>query len=215
MPDWDKDSPELWDNIDRVQSRLEHEAVQRARPTLKLIKSWHVDTMQGLTADKPEYIGNFRGEPGVEGIGVRIGGVPGVHSTRVAAEVRLFEAELQRRVAAIDKRYSASLDLDVAGFADVIDLAAWAHSEWVRIHPFVNGNGRTARYLANFVFTRYGIGPVVHVRPRPGGDYEAAAADSMNGSHASTVNVFIQMIADQSSGKSQAAAARRARKTKA
>lgn len=37
----------------------------------------------------------------------------------------------------------------------------------------------------------------------------------MNGSHASTVNVFIQMIADQSSGKSQAAAARRARKTKA
>jgi Fic family protein len=214
MPDWDKDSPELWDNIDRVQSRLEHEAVQRLRPTLKLIKSWHVDTMQGLTADKPEYIGKFRGEPGVEGIGVRIGGVPGVHSTRVAAEVRVFEAELQRRVAALDRRYSASLDLDVAGFADVIDLAAWAHSEWARIHPFVNGNGRTARYLANFVFTRYGIGPVVSVRPRPGGDYEAAAADSMNGSHAATVNVFIQMIADQSSGKSQAVAARRARKKK-
>ena len=214
MPDWDKDSQELWDNIDRVQSRLEHEAVKRLTPTLKLIKSWHVDTMQGLTADKPEYIGKFRGEPGVEGIGVRIGGVPGVHSTRVAAEVRVFEAELQRRVAALDRRYSASLDLDVAGFADVIDLAAWAHSEWARIHPFVNGNGRTARYLANFVFTRYGIGPVVCVRPRPGGDYEAAAADSMNGSHAATVNVFIQMIADQSSGKSQAAAARRARKTK-
>ena len=116
------------------------------------------------------------------------------------------------RVAALDKRYSASLDLDVAGFADVIDLAAWAHSEWVRIHPFVNGNGRTARYLANFVFTRYGIGPVVCVRPRPGGDYEAAAADSMNGSRAATVNVFIKMIADQSSG--QAAATRRARKTK-
>jgi len=214
MPDWDKDSQELWDNIDRVQSRLEHEAVKRLTPTLKLIKSWHVDTMQGLTADEPKYIGSFRGEPGVEGIGVRIGGVPGVHSTKVAAEVRAFEAELQRRVAALDKRYSSDLGLDVPGFADVIDLAAWAHSEWVRIHPFVNGNGRTARYLANFVFTRYGIGPVVCVRPRPGGDYEAAAADSMNGSHAATVNVFIQMIADQSSGKSQAAAARRARKTK-
>ena len=214
MPDWDKDSQELWDNIDRVQSRLEREAVKRLTPTLKLIKSWHVhvDTMQGLTADEPEYIGNFRGEPGVEGIGVRIGGVPGVHSTRVAAEVRAFEAELQRRVAALDKRYSADLDLDVPGFADVIDLAAWAHSEWVRIHPFVNGNGRTARCLANFIFTRYGIGPVVRVRPRPGGDYEAAAAASMNGSHAATVNVFIKMIADQSSG--QAAAARRARKTK-
>ncbi|MGZ5778378.1 MAG: hypothetical protein ACXWJC_08145 [Croceibacterium sp.] len=131
MPDWDKDSPELWDNTDRVQRCLEHEAVQRVKPTLKLIKSWHVDTMQGLTADKPEYIGHFRGEPGVEGIGVRIGGVSGVHSTRVAAEVSLFEAELQRRIAALDKRYSAGLDLDVAGFADVIDLAAWAHSEWV------------------------------------------------------------------------------------
>lgn len=214
MPDWDENSPELLENIDRVQRRLEHEAVQRVKPTLKLIKSWHVDTMQGLTADKPEYVGNFRGEPGVEGIGVRIGGVSGVHSTKVAAAAKVFETELQRRIAALDKRYPTDVDLDVPGFADVIDLSAWAHLEWVRIHAFANGNGRTARYLANFVFTRYGIGPVVRVRPRPGGDCETAAANSMNSSHAATVAVFVQMIADYSSAKSRAAAAPPAQKTK-
>ena len=31
-----------------------------------------------------------------------------------------------------------------------IELAAWTHAEFVRIHPFVDGNGRTARLIMNF-----------------------------------------------------------------
>ena len=27
----------------------------------------------------------------------------------------------------------------------VVKLAAWAHGEWIWIHPFINGNGRPAR----------------------------------------------------------------------
>lgn len=31
-----------------------------------------------------------------------------------------------------------------------IELAAWTHAEFVRIHPFVDGNGRTSRLIMNY-----------------------------------------------------------------
>ena len=84
------------------------------------------------------------------------------------------------------------------------------------MHPFANGNGRTARYLANFIFTRRDIGPVVRVRPRPSGAYEAAALEAMAGNHTPTIKVFVQMIANYSSVNAQAeAAAAHAPKVKA
>ncbi|OLN33082.1 filamentation induced by cAMP protein Fic [Desulfosporosinus metallidurans] len=32
---------------------------------------------------------------------------------------------------------------------NVIELAAWTHAEFVKIHPFVDGNGRTSRLIMN------------------------------------------------------------------
>ena len=37
-----------------------------------------------------------------------------------------------------------------------IELAAWSHAEFVRIHPFIDGNGRTSRLLMNLYLLRYG-----------------------------------------------------------
>lgn len=31
-----------------------------------------------------------------------------------------------------------------------IDLAVWTHAEFVRIHPFIDGNGRTSRLIMNY-----------------------------------------------------------------
>ncbi len=33
---------------------------------------------------------------------------------------------------------------------NVIELAAWTHAEFVRIHPFPDGNGRTSRLIMNY-----------------------------------------------------------------
>ncbi len=40
---------------------------------------------------------------------------------------------------------------------DVISVAAWIHHKITYIHPFREGNGRTARLAANLVLERYGL----------------------------------------------------------
>ncbi len=42
-----------------------------------------------------------------------------------------------------------------------IELAAYTHAEFVRVHPFVDGNGRTARLLMNYQLMSGGYLPVI------------------------------------------------------
>ena len=44
---------------------------------------------------------------------------------------------------------------------NIVELAAIAHHELVRIHPFVDGNGRCARLLTNLILMRTGYPPII------------------------------------------------------
>ncbi|QVI34364.1 cell filamentation protein Fic [Lacticaseibacillus chiayiensis] len=44
--------------------------------------------------------------------------------------------------------------------------AAQLHAKFVAIHPFLDGNGRTARLLMNMALTRHGY-PVINIQPDP------------------------------------------------
>jgi Fic family protein len=77
----------------------------------------------------------------------------------------------------------------------LIRLCALAHGEWVRIHPFANGNGRTARPWANWCGLRYELPPFIRLRPRPNHQrYAYAAAQSMRGNHDDMAPVFLDML---------------------
>jgi cell filamentation protein len=72
-------------------------------------------------------------------------------------------------------------------FQEHIDCLIFAHYEFVRIHPFVNGNGRTGRVLMNLVALKLGYQPlelyqrggksrkiyIEAMKQADGGDYEA------------------------------------------
>lgn len=147
----------------------------------------------------PDYLGNFRDLDEVpyclREYDVRIGTHLGVHHTEVLEAVDDFVGEFQSRVETLDARWNNIQEKPSERDVDsVVTLAAWAHGEWVRIHPFANGNGRTARLWANYVFVRYSFGPILAVRPRPGHPYELAARQSMKGDHTAMEKLFRDLI---------------------
>ena len=193
MADWDEDSPELRHNLANVLEEITRQTPQRQVPTKELARRWQRSFMQGLKAE-PRYVGAFRGEPGLERTGVRIGRYYGVSAKNVAGELAVFEETLQRAVARLDAALPAGKKLNRDEAAAVIDLCAWAHAEWIRIHPFANGNGRTARLWANFLTMRYGLPPFVRLRPRPDDGYGDAGASAMQGDWQPTALVFRRLF---------------------
>lgn len=149
--------------------------------------------MRGLISPESQYVGRFRGESSLEGCEVEIGNYRGVSSNHVAEELKRFEEKLQKTVDALDGLIVPGQDMSADDVAAVIDLCAWVHSEWIRIHPFTNGNGRTARLWANCIAMRYGLPPFVRLRPRPDGGYGVVSAKAMEGQWQPTAQVFRQM----------------------
>jgi len=68
----------------------------------------------------------------------------------------------------------------LGGAADTPDTAFAAHRRLVEIHPFNDGNGRTARLLMNLILLRGGY-PAVAVRPEDRPAYIAALQQAQAG----------------------------------
>jgi len=195
MANWDDDSPRLRENLRQVLRGIRDNARRRDVPSVDDARGWHKAAMAGLDVPHQDYVGGFRGEGGkLKRCEVRIGRARGVPPARVAAELKAFEMRLRRVVEELDKSCKPGVELDADGLAAVLELAAWAHAEWVRIHPFANGSGRTARLWANSILLRYGLPPVVRLRPRPDGGYGEAAARAMKGEWEPTAMVFREML---------------------
>jgi len=68
--------------------------------------------------------------------------------------------------------------------------AALAHFRLVDVHPFIDGNGRTARLLMNLILMRQSYPPaIVRVQDRP------IYYDTLDAAHAGDTGPFIQLIA--------------------
>jgi hypothetical protein len=64
------------------------------------------------------------------------------------------------------------------------------------IHPFANGNGRTARLWVNSISMRYNLPPFLRLRPRPDAGYGDAGAEAMRGNWQPTIAMVRRHLED-------------------
>lgn len=74
---------------------------------------------------------------------------------------------------------------------NAIEWAAWTQAEFVRIHPFPDGNGRTARMLMNLQLLTEGFQPISIAKEERLAYYEALEAYAVRGELAP----FTEMVA--------------------
>lgn len=215
-PNWSDDHPgdaqRLAANVAEVVAGVRLLAVERTALTEADLRRWHEGIYDGCVVPSDEYVGRFRGDPhphvadyevGVGALGAD--GFPdrvGVWAAAVAAEVTRFVTAVGEAFAALDALVpTGQRPKAVDVLHEVVAVAAVVHGEWVRIHPFVNGNGRTARLLAAHVSLRYGLPVFVTPRPRPHDVAYARASrasmgrpPSFTGDHAEATAVFTHLL---------------------
>jgi fido (protein-threonine AMPylation protein) len=219
VPSWQEDDPSnlslIRGNAAQLSMELRAAADQRIMLNLEELCRWHARLYAGCEVPVAGYVGHFRGDPAVkELINYEVGlGAPlkdgnpekmGVWARIVRDEMTAVLAGLNAVFADLDDRLPVGKPPSTADqILQVISFAALAHGEFLRVHPFVNGNGRIARLLVAFICLRYGLPMFLHVKPRPeSDDYLRASRESMGrppdfvGNHTTTTAVFAHMLAD-------------------
>jgi fido (protein-threonine AMPylation protein) len=196
-PAWDDDvaSARATENLTKLALSIPTQSIQsRAMPTATMARDWHRSMLQGIEVPDEAYRGGFRGDahPALADYEVTIGGLQTTRAANVGEEVRKLVIELQNQVTWLDE-VDALEDpsvLDPDFVVKVLELAGWLHCEWVRIHPFVNGNGRTSRMWILWLCGRYGLPQLLALRPRPDMGYNSASQLGTLGEH----GLFLQYL---------------------
>lgn len=204
---WDKhlraNKNKIKRNYVALRKSVVDDALDGTRPTVEGVRGWHRASLAGVDLAEPQVAGGFRGEgaPGQLATCVAlVGGAVGEFPSNVVVRVRETFRQLSERLDVLDARLDDGETLADL-YADVIELCAWLHGEWVRIHPFVDHNGSTARLLTLTVGLLYGILLNLPGKPRSDLpeqglvlDYDRAAGNQMLGDDQMMV-VFLDRLA--------------------
>jgi hypothetical protein len=203
--DRSQDEAKIARNVRDLLAQLAADAPARAQPTVSLAHQWHQGVYRGVAVPSNVYLGAPRGvaHPHLISYEVVLRDAAssrvvaqGVPAREVAGELSAFEKAVQTATATLDAAIPVGAQPnDGAELLAVVELAALTHGEWVRIHPYANGNGRIARIWANWVALRYGLPPFIRIKPRPDGLlYAQVAQMSMAGDHRATVSLFVDLL---------------------
>lgn len=203
------DAPKIAANAARVLTGIADAADEREPPTVAMAQQWHRELYDGISRPFDYYAGEVRDTdarfPDLIGYEVQVSGIRGVSSAEVPDALERFEQGAQTAASRLDAAIAAGAAPSAmmpAELHGVLTFCAVLHGTWVRIHPFANGNGRTARLWANWAALRYGLPPFVTIKPRPRNPYGQAAGASMLGDDQVMVGVMHELLRDLLAGLS-------------
>jgi len=201
---WNDDPPgsgaQIVENLRAVGAAIVTDAGKRLEPAVAMAQSWHRETYRGVPLPVSYYAGEVRDSdpafPELIGYEVAIGTAQGLPSADVPNALAGFETGMKAIIARMDGIVPVNgKPTAVAELYAVLECAAIAHGEWVRIHPFANGNGRIARLWINWVSVRYGLPFFMTLKPRPTNlVYANAARESMRGNHQPMVVALLTLL---------------------
>ena len=190
-------------NREQVLKNLIGHALSTEPLDASRIARWHKGCLLGLSYMTDEsLLGAYRGtnHPRLKNMVVSVGGIRGAPPHQVNKELVRFFAQLKKRMDNLADKIRLDQDKSRRELRQIAEVAGWAHGEWVRIHPFANGSGRTARLIANWVLARCRLLPVVGIRPRPDHPYGPAAVASMRGEHDKIAQFIVDLLESTSNG---------------
>jgi hypothetical protein len=129
-----------------------------ARRLTRSKQHWHLEIHRGCQhIPVADYVGNFRGTRRlhIDRYEVRFGPFRGVPAINVADALAVFERQLRATLDRFDAEISTPAQAKASALSLLLESAAEHYAEWLRIHPFADGNGRTARVLLNWMMARY------------------------------------------------------------
>jgi Fic family protein len=204
IPAWNYDSsvslPIIKTNIVDLIATIIQQAIIRKSPSAALAQQWHREIYQGVNLPCPYYAGEFRDSdpqfPYLIDYEVAVGVHAGIPAADVPKEVSIFERKLFKAIMQLDAIILPGQGPVTNGqLGSILMLSAYTHGEWVRIHPFANGNGRIGRSWIAWILARYSMPQFIRIHPRPQGDkYADAAQASMQGNHQPMVAALHEML---------------------
>lgn len=157
MADFSKTEDELQKReavgIIRASRFVRRYAHSRKNITLHTILDIHKEIFQ---KSRPDMAGKYRTED------IKITGAKHhpPHFTEVPEKMLIIGRELEeklKRLICAEGEIQNGTERSFELIDEVVRLSAWIHHSITLIHPFVEGNGRTARLSANLILEHYGL----------------------------------------------------------
>jgi len=125
---------------------------------------------------------------------VQVGDVPGAQFNEVPTLVKVLMVQCNNQCVAMELRWQ-SMDRREKVLRTAA-LVARTVGILIRIHPFLNGNGRISRILWAALLHRFGLSPQARIVPRPLAPYGDVMAAAMQGDFHPLMAHIIQGMAN-------------------